>query len=85
MSAPQSHITRRVWAEVTKTPNAPITELACRAGVVKSTASRALHALRAAGYIDFPDRTLQARTILVPFLNERRKQRKQWRYQRRPH
>jgi len=67
MTAPQPHITRRVWAEVTRTPNASVTVLAARAGVVKSTVSRALRTLRAAGYIDYPDRTLQARIVKVPF------------------
>jgi len=66
------HITRRVWDEVTRTPLASTEEIAQRMGVVKSTVSRALRTLRDDGFIDIPQRTQQARTILVPFVEDRR-------------
>jgi hypothetical protein len=58
-------LVRRVWAAVTLAPAAPIRQLARNAGTAYSTVQRALEILRAAGYIDYPDRASAARVIHV--------------------
>lgn len=58
---------RAVWAAVTQAPHASQAELAQQAGCTGHVVGRALHELRALGYIDFEDGTQQGRAILVPF------------------
>ena len=61
-------VTRRVWAEVTKDPQATVRELAERTGVPSSSnVYLALVRLRDAGYIDFAPNTNRTRRIIVPF------------------
>lgn len=64
---PSFTITRDVWREVTKTPCAPIRELARRTGHGTRTVHDALVSLRQRGYIAFADRAEGARRVLVPF------------------
>lgn len=59
--------TRRVWAAVTKYPQATLDELGAIVGYTKSRVWQILEDLRSAGYIDFAPRTKGARTILLPF------------------
>ena len=59
---------RRVWAEVTRTPHATTEEMAQRVGKAKSTVHVALLMLRDAGYINFPNKSYRARTVIVPFV-----------------
>lgn len=58
---------RRVWAAVTQDPQASLKSLAERVGCSYSRVGVILKDLRAAGYIDFQDRTNGARTIVLPF------------------
>lgn len=66
-SAPKLRDMRTVWAAVTRTPTATLTELRAVTGLSLTTIGRALHALRFAGYIDFDPYRSRARTIVVPF------------------
>jgi hypothetical protein len=61
-------IVRSVWAEVTANPHVSYDVIAARIGTTKTIVARAFHALRDAGYIDFPYRSKKARTIIVPFV-----------------
>lgn len=59
---------RRVWAEVTKRPQATLDQIGVANGYTKSMVGRILRELRAAGYIQYKDGSKGARTILVPFV-----------------
>ena len=60
-------VARRVWAAVTRDPNATVVRLAADAGTTFSIAGAALRLLRDAGYIDFSPRSIRARRIIMPF------------------
>lgn len=64
---------RRVWAGVTAHPQSTVRALASTLHLPNSTIVDTLHALRDAGYIDFPDKAERARQILVPFIVEERR------------
>ena len=62
-------VTRRVWQEVSKDPQATIRQLAERAGLGSTqTAYLALVRLRDAGYITYTPGAYRTRRILVPFV-----------------
>lgn len=63
-------LVRRAWAAVTTTPNASMIELARQIDASWSGVAITLHILRDAGYIDFEDRAVRARRIIVPFVVE---------------
>ena len=68
---------RRVWAAVTKEPQIRVRPLAAQLGYRScSDVSIALRVLRDAGYIDFADRSIGTRQIIVPFYIE--KDRRRW-------
>jgi DNA-binding transcriptional MocR family regulator len=56
---------RRVWAAVTRTPNASLRELADSLGAQFGNVSRAIKVLRDAGYITIEGE--RARRVLIPF------------------
>lgn len=58
---------RRVWAAVSRQPQATVRELAAMSGL-KSQGTVRLHLrfLRAAGYIEFQDGAERARRIILP-------------------
>lgn len=64
---PPLHITRAVWAAVSQQPNATLAQLNRRLGLSDSMVWRALRTLRTLGYIDYPEHTRCARTIVIPF------------------
>jgi len=63
---------RRVWAAVTRDPQATLEELGVGVGYTKSMVRLILRKLRAMGHIDYQDRSKGARTILVPFVEVRK-------------
>ncbi len=66
MNRMNKHLVRKVWAAVTKCPQASIQELATAVGIPYGPCRRSLIDLKRRGYIDFPDNTVRARTILIP-------------------
>jgi hypothetical protein len=64
---------RATWAALTADPGATNRELRRRVGVGSiDTIRRAKQTLRAAGYIDYQDRTNNTTRIIVPFVTERK-------------
>lgn len=64
---------RRVWAEVSRTPQASYQDLAVRLGIPKSTVHYALLRLRDAGYIEWEPGLRRARRVVVPFIALRKR------------
>lgn len=64
---------RAVWAAVTRSPQAPIGELARASGLSYTNTAKYLRQLRDLGYIAFDSGQQRARTILVPFSITRRR------------
>lgn len=63
---PSAYTTRRVWAALTRRPQASIRELAASLELSYGHVNDALNVLRDAGYIDGPYGSSRARTVLVP-------------------
>lgn len=59
---------RRVWAAVTRTPQASVRELAGELEMGFGTVATALRFLRDCGYIRHQHRACRARTIVIPFV-----------------
>jgi RNA polymerase sigma factor (sigma-70 family) len=58
---------RCVWWAVTATPCASIRRLSAQIGLSPTTVKNALDVLRDAGYIEFEQNAVHARTIVMPF------------------
>ncbi len=58
---------RRVWAALTRSPQAHVGALAKQIGLSPATVRCALKALKVAGYVDWEPGVHGARTIIVPF------------------
>jgi predicted transcriptional regulator len=61
---------RRVWAAITRNPNASNRELARTVGLSFGAIAGALRFLKDASYITFPKGRRRAITVLIPFLVE---------------
>jgi predicted transcriptional regulator len=60
---------RKVWAAVTRTPNASMRELACRLDLCPDTVCVAIQTLHVIGYITYEPGTVGARRVLIPFVD----------------
>lgn len=58
---------RRVWAQISRTPTASVSELAAACGLGRATAQQAIDHLVDLGYVERQPRGGRARRVLVPF------------------
>jgi DNA-binding MarR family transcriptional regulator len=64
---PSLRTTRRVWAELSRTPRVSIREIAARIGISHSGVRYAIAMLVAAGYVEHQSGLDRARRVVVPF------------------